>query len=629
MAGVGGQLDADVGAGGALVLAGCTEVVLHVAGTLHRGRVDVALELLEDLVVALADHVGEHAEPATVGHADRRRIETGVGGHRQDLVEDRDRRLCAFQTEPLGADVLGGQELLERLGRVEPLDDALLALLADGRLHAFDLRLDPAVLGEVLDVHVLDADRAAVRIAQHAEQVAELHLLVSADAAGEELAIEVPDRQAVCRRVELVGKLGLLPAQRIEVGDQVAANAVDADQRGDLHLLVQHRFFAVDRAVIDSPLHRLVRHAEALEHCFVEAVLAEQQLVHALQEHAALGALDDAVVVRAGDRDDLADAERAEGPLVGALELGRVVDGADADDHALAGHQPRHALDRADRAGVGQRDRGALEVADRQLVALTLRIRSSYAARKPAKSSVSALRSTGTTSVRVPSPLSTSTARPMLTDGLWMMRGLPSAPARERIVHVGYGVGDGADHGEADEVGEADLALTAAAAVAVDDLAVDLEQLGRDVAEAGRGRHRQAALHVGGDRGTGAADGLADILARRPATAAGGGRARRPVGGPLARRRRLRRRSELSARGGDCRLVVGEELPPGLADRLGIGSELLVHLLDEPRVRPEGRPGRINCSHRRLSVLVEANSGFLEMAPTGSDSDAAVAFPKP
>ena len=60
--------------------------------------------------------------------------------------------------------------------------------------------------------------------------------------------------------------------------------------------------------------------------CFVEAVLAEQQLVHALQEQAALGALDDAVVVGAGDRDDLADAERAERALVGALELGRVVD---------------------------------------------------------------------------------------------------------------------------------------------------------------------------------------------------------------------------------------------------------------------------------------------------------------
>ena len=59
----------------------------------------------------------------------------------------------------------------------------------------------------------------------------------------------------------------------------------------------------------------------------------------------------------------------AEVASVGALELGRVVDGADADDHALTGHQPRHALDRADRARVGERDVGALEVVDGELVA--------------------------------------------------------------------------------------------------------------------------------------------------------------------------------------------------------------------------------------------------------------------
>ena len=230
-----------------------------------------------------------------------------------------------------------------------------LASLSNVGLDALDLGLDPALLLGVLDVHVLDADRAAVGVAQHAEQVAELHLLDAADAAGEELAVEVPDRQPVRRRVELLGHHRLLPAQRVEVGDEVAADAVDADQRGDLHLLVQHRLFAVDRVDVGPPLDRLVRHAERVEDVVVEAVLAEQQLVDALEEHPALGALDDAVVVGAGDRDDLADAERAEVGAVGALELGRVVDAADADDDALARHQPGHALDGADGARVGER----------------------------------------------------------------------------------------------------------------------------------------------------------------------------------------------------------------------------------------------------------------------------------
>ena len=289
-----------------------------------------------------------------MGHADHGRIEAGVGGRREDLVEDRDRRLGALEAEPLRADVLRGEELLERLGGVQPLEDAVLGVLVERRVGTLDLGLDPALLLGVLDVHVLDADRAAVRVAQHAEQVAERHLLRAGDATGEELAVEVPDRQPVRRRVELLGHRRLLPLQRIEVGDQVAADAVDADQRGDLHLLVQHRLVAVDRVDVGTPLDGLVRHAERAEDVVVEAVLAEQQLVHALQEQPALGALDDAVVVRAGDRDDLADAERAEVGAVGALELGRVVDAPDADDHALARHQPRHALHGADRAGVGQ-----------------------------------------------------------------------------------------------------------------------------------------------------------------------------------------------------------------------------------------------------------------------------------
>ena len=50
-----------------------------------------------------------------------------------------------------------------------------------------------------------------------------------------------------------------------------------------------------------------------------KVVLTEQQFVDPLQEHATFGALDDAVVVGARDRDDLADAQRSNGALVGAL----------------------------------------------------------------------------------------------------------------------------------------------------------------------------------------------------------------------------------------------------------------------------------------------------------------------
>ena len=91
-----------------------------------------------------------------------------------------------------------------------------------------------------------------------------------------------------------------------------------------------------------------------------------------LQEQPGLGALDDAVVVGGRDRHHLRDAEVGERLGVGALERGGDVEAADADDHALAGHEPGHRLDGADGAGVGEGDGGAGEVVGRELVAADL-----------------------------------------------------------------------------------------------------------------------------------------------------------------------------------------------------------------------------------------------------------------
>ncbi len=99
------------------------------------------------------------------------------------------------------------------------------------------------------------------------------------------------------------------------------------------------------------------------------------------------------------------------------------------------------------------------------------------------------------------------------------------------------------------------------------------------------GRRR---LRLGGGRGArGAALGGASVRA-----AARGVRPRhRPVGVCAAATRAdcRRRRGRGGDRGRGC-LVVGEELLPLVADRVGVADELLVHLLDEPRVRTEVGP---------------------------------------
>ena len=229
----------------------------------------------------------------------------------EECVEDGDRALGALEPETLRADVLRGQELLEGLRSVEAAEQEAHVLVRELDLDALDPLLDPALLLGVLDVHVLDADGPAVGVAQHVEQVAELHALPPGHAARRELPVEVPDGEPVGGGVELVVHLRLFPGQRVEVGDEVAAHPVDPHERGDLHLLAEELLLPVDRADVAAPVDLLVGHTERPEHVVVEAVLADEALVHGLEEHARLGALDDAVVVGGGDRDDLADAELA------------------------------------------------------------------------------------------------------------------------------------------------------------------------------------------------------------------------------------------------------------------------------------------------------------------------------
>ena len=86
------------------------------------------------------------------------------------------------------------------------------------------------------------------------------------------------------------------------------------------------------------------------------------------QEHPGLGTLDDPMIVGGGDRNYLREPEIGQGGRICGFEAGGVGDRADSDDETLAGHQPRHGLQRADGAGVGEGDGRAGEVVGADLV---------------------------------------------------------------------------------------------------------------------------------------------------------------------------------------------------------------------------------------------------------------------
>ena len=140
----------------------------------------------------------------------------------------------------------------------------------------------------------------------------------------------------------------------------------------------------------------------------------------------------------------------------------------------------------------------------------------------------------------------------------------------------------------------------------VDHGSVDLEKLGGNGVNAGGGRHGEAGAHVLDDAGRGASKGHGDLVGREEpprsrrravarqrravATRSGRRRPRRPSAGAWARSADPWLGELGGASGGSSvpRPVVGEELTPALADRLGISEVGLVHLLDEPGVCPVG-----------------------------------------
>mmetsp|Transcript_16692 Transcript_16692/g.47917 ORF Transcript_16692/g.47917 Transcript_16692/m.47917 type:complete len:764 (+) Transcript_16692:1121-3412(+) len=272
MGGVGNQTEVDlppirVGA----VHAG-SQMVLHVAAdaplpTLGLGvGIDVvmrALELGEDERHGLAHNVGQNVETASVRHTNDEAVSAELGGPVDAILEGGDDGLSAVQAESLGGIKLVGEEVLEGVGKAQPLENVELLLLVVGKPpRLLDALPDPIALVLVADVHVLNGEGAAVRLpehvddgaegdlARHAGQLLEEALVATARRAAEvELAIEIARPvEAMIRggellgitlgqvggiarvgRAEREGFLGVQP-QRIQIAGHVARNLIGPDE---------------------------------------------------------------------------------------------------------------------------------------------------------------------------------------------------------------------------------------------------------------------------------------------------------------------------------------------------------------------------------------------------------------
>ncbi len=161
MAWIRNKMDADLFAGAGDVGARRAHVIFHVARAEDAARIDV-FKAGNHFMRCLACRVDHHVQAAAVAHGhdgfDRAVLARGV----QDGIEERNQRGDAFQGESLGAEVARLQNLFEKIGANQTLEDFVLIDFAGRPFQALG---DPAAAFRLRQMHEVGADSTTVNAA--------------------------------------------------------------------------------------------------------------------------------------------------------------------------------------------------------------------------------------------------------------------------------------------------------------------------------------------------------------------------------------------------------------------------------------------------------------------------------
>ena len=149
-----------------------------------------------------------------------------------DLLERRDHQFGAFEAKTLGTGIFQIAEFLERLSFNEFSQDRFAPFRreADVFLRAFDPLLNPALLRRIGDVHELHADLTAIGASQNRENLTHRRRAEAHDAIDEDRPIKVGFGKTVGFRQQLAMHAPIGEAERVEVGGEMADDAIGADQ---------------------------------------------------------------------------------------------------------------------------------------------------------------------------------------------------------------------------------------------------------------------------------------------------------------------------------------------------------------------------------------------------------------
>ena len=176
-----------------------------------------------------------------MGHAEHDLLHAESAAALDDLLEGGDHRLAAIEPEPLGARVFEVEEFLEAVRLDELVEDRALALAREGDLlvGSLDALLDPGLLGRIGDVHELDADGLAIGALEDGDDLADRPEFEAEHVVEEDLAVAVGFREAVMGGMQLLGVAARLEIERIEIGVEMAAHPVGADQHEGAHRIAR------------------------------------------------------------------------------------------------------------------------------------------------------------------------------------------------------------------------------------------------------------------------------------------------------------------------------------------------------------------------------------------------------
>ncbi len=162
MARIRNQVHADLFAARRDVRAGCADVVFHVARAQHAARINI-LKTGDNFMGRLARRVNHYVQPPAVAHGHDRRDRPVLRRRVQHRVQQRNQRGNAFQGKSLRAQVPRLQNLLEKVGADQPLQNPFLI---DFARWPFDALRDPAPPLWIWQVHEFSPDRAAINAAR-------------------------------------------------------------------------------------------------------------------------------------------------------------------------------------------------------------------------------------------------------------------------------------------------------------------------------------------------------------------------------------------------------------------------------------------------------------------------------